>query len=66
METKKTIKDSWPIIRSKLKFRYPELSNTDLAFQNGKEEEMLKNLQIKTGINRDQLLTEINTLLLEA
>ncbi len=66
METNKAIKDSWPIIRGKLKFRYPELTNTDLTFQDGKEEELLKNLQIKTGINRDQLMTEINTLLLEA
>jgi hypothetical protein len=47
METNKAIKDSWPIIKGNLKFRYPELTNTDLRFEDGNEEELLKIIQTK-------------------
>lgn len=65
METTKKIKNNWSVIWDKLKFRYPELTDTDLSIEDNKEEELLRTLQVKTGKTREQLMTEINTLVLE-
>ena len=64
MITKYKIKEGWPIIRGKLKLRFPELTNYDLTYEEEEEEEMLRNIEIKTGETRQQLISEINSLLI--
>lgn len=53
------IKGNWEIIKGKLKQKYSELTDDDLTFAEGKEEELLGKLQKKTGKTRDQLVDEI-------
>ena len=56
------IKGNWEIIKGNLKQKYSELTDDDLTFAEGKEEELLGKLQKKTGKTRDQLIDEINKL----
>lgn len=56
------IKGNWNFLKGKLKQKYGELSDDDLAYVEGKEEEMLGKLQKKTGKTRDELVKEINNL----
>lgn len=54
------IKGNWNEIKGKLKKKYGELSDDDLKYAEGKEEELLGKLQKKTGRSKDQLTNEIN------
>lgn len=56
------IKGNWNEIKGKLKQKYGELSDDDLAYTEGKEDELLGRLQQKTGKTRQQLIDEINKL----
>ncbi len=56
------IKGSWNSVKGKLKQKYGELSDDDLTYVEGQEEEMLGKLQKKTGKTRDELVKEINSL----
>jgi hypothetical protein len=64
METHKYLSEHWPHIRGKLKSRYPELNATDLTLEEGKEEELLHSLELKTGKTKKQLLHEINSFIM--
>ncbi len=63
MEENNSIKDNWPLIKVKLKEKYPQLTEGDLKYLDGYENELFKNLQIKTGNNREELLMEINKIM---
>jgi len=56
------LKGNWNILKGKLKQKYGELSDDDLSYVEGKEEELLGKLQNKTGKTRDQLIDELNKL----
>jgi uncharacterized protein YjbJ (UPF0337 family) len=56
------IKGNWEIIKGNLKQKYSELTDDDLTYAEGKEEELLGKLQKKTGKTREQLVDEINNL----
>jgi uncharacterized protein YjbJ (UPF0337 family) len=56
------IKGNWNVVKGKLKQKYGELSDDDLAFAKGKEDELLGRLQKKTGKTKEQLVDEINKL----
>lgn len=56
------IKGNWNEVKGKLKQRYGELTDDDLAFVEGKEDELLGRLQKKTGKSKEQLIDEINKL----
>lgn len=56
------IKGNWNEIKGKLKQEYGDLTDDDLAFAEGKEEEMLGRLQKKTGKTRQELIDQINKL----
>lgn len=47
--------DNWPSKKEHLKKRFPELTDEDLAYQIGKEEELLKRLQKKLGKSEDEI-----------
>lgn len=56
------IKGKWNIIKGKFKQQYAELTDDDLTYVEGKEDELLGRLQEKTGKARQELIDEINRL----
>lgn len=52
---KLTIKGNWNQIKGKLKQQYGQLTDDDLAFEEGKEEELLGRLQKRLGKSKDEL-----------
>lgn len=56
------IKGNWNEIKGKLKKKYGDLSDNDLKYMEGKEDELLGKLQKKTGKTRRELSKEINTM----
>ena len=53
------MKGSWNEIKGKLKQKYGQLTDDDLAFADGKEDELLGRLQKRLGRTKDQLRAEI-------
>ena len=53
------MKGTWNEIKGKLKQKYGQLSDDDLAFAEGKEDELLGRLQKRVGRTKDQLRAEI-------
>lgn len=56
------IKGNWNQIKGKLKQQYADLTDDDLTYAEGKEDELLGRLQEKTGKSKDELREEINKL----
>jgi uncharacterized protein YjbJ (UPF0337 family) len=53
------IKGSWNELKGKLKQKYGQLTDQDLMFAEGKEDELLGRLQKRLGRTKDQLRAEI-------
>ena len=62
MTTKLQIKGSWNEVKGKLKQKYGQLTDDDLSFAEGKDDELLGRLQKKLGKSKDDLRTEIEKL----
>lgn len=56
------IKGNWNEVKGKLKQQYGELTDDDLTYVEGKEDELLGRLQKKTGKSKEKLIDEINKL----
>jgi len=56
------VKGKWNIVKGKLKQKYADLTDDDLTYAEGKEDELLGRLQEKTGKAREELVDEINKL----
>lgn len=56
------IKGAWNEIAGKLKQKYADLTDDDLAFAEGKEEELLGRLQKKMGKTKEAIRDEIEDL----
>ena len=56
------IKGNWNQIKGKLKQKYGSLTDDDLVFTEGKEDELLGRLQEKTGKSYEELKKEIEAL----
>ncbi|WP_276372545.1 CsbD family protein [Chryseolinea sp. H1M3-3] len=56
---KLTIEGNWNEIKGKLKQKYGNLTDNDLTFAKGKEEEMYGRLQQKLGKTKDEIRKEI-------
>jgi uncharacterized protein YjbJ (UPF0337 family) len=54
------IKGNWNQIKGKLKQQYADLTDDDLTYIEGKEDELLGRLQEKTGKSKEKLADEIN------
>lgn len=54
------IKGNWNQIKGKLKQQYADLTDDDLTYSEGKEDELLGRLQEKTGKSKDELRRQIN------
>jgi uncharacterized protein YjbJ (UPF0337 family) len=56
------LKGNWNEIKGKLKSKYANLTDDDLLFAEGKEDEMLGRLQQKLGRTKEELRDEIDKL----
>jgi uncharacterized protein YjbJ (UPF0337 family) len=54
-----TFKGTWNEVKGKLKQRYAELTDDDLTYAEGKEDELLGRLQKRTGRTQEELRREI-------
>ncbi len=54
------IKGNWNEIKGKLKQKYAQLTDSDLTFAEGKEEELLGRLQQRLGKKKEELRREID------
>lgn len=57
-----TIQGNWNEVKGKLKQKYSDLTDDDLAYAEGKEDELLGRLQKKLGKTKDEIKQEINKL----
>ena len=53
------MKGNWNEIKGKLKQKYGQLTDDDLTFAEGKDEELLGRLQTRLGRTKDELRSEI-------
>tara|TARA_R110002020_G_scaffold375206_2_gene586413 strand:+ start:746 stop:931 length:186 start_codon:yes stop_codon:yes gene_type:complete len=53
------IKGNWNVIKGKLKQQYGDLTDDDLTFAEGKENELWGRLQKKVGKTKEQIMDEI-------
>jgi uncharacterized protein YjbJ (UPF0337 family) len=49
------VRGNWNIVKGKLKQQYADLTDNDLAYEEGKEDEFLGHLQKKTGETKENL-----------
>lgn len=54
-----TIKGNWNELKGKLKQKYSELTDNDLTFTEGKENELVGRIQKKIGKTKDEIKKEI-------
>lgn len=50
-----TIKGNWNIAKGKLKQKYAQLTDNDLRYEDGREDELLGRLEKLTGEKREEL-----------
>nr|MBI1229127.1 CsbD family protein [Cytophagales bacterium] len=53
-------KGNWNVVKGKLKQKYGELTDDDLSYTEGKEDELYGRIQKKTGESKDQIKKFIN------
>ncbi len=51
---------NWNIKKGLIRERYPNVSDTDMDFEEGHEDEMLERISQKTGMTKEQLIEDIN------
>ena len=56
------LKGKWNIIKGKVKQKYADLTDDDLLYVEGKEDELYGRLQEKTGKTREEVKSWINDL----
>jgi uncharacterized protein YjbJ (UPF0337 family) len=55
-------KGGWNEVKGKLKQKYGQLTDNDLTFAQGKDEELLGRLQQRIGKSKEELRKEIESL----
>jgi uncharacterized protein YjbJ (UPF0337 family) len=60
--TKLEFKGGWNEVKGKLKQKYGQLTDDDLSFADGKDEELLGRLQTRLGKTKEALREEIGKL----
>jgi uncharacterized protein YjbJ (UPF0337 family) len=56
------IKGNWNLLKGKIKQKYGNLTDDDLTFREGQEEELVGRIQKKTGQARDEIISFINSI----
>jgi uncharacterized protein YjbJ (UPF0337 family) len=59
---KLAMQGNWNQIKGKLKQKYGDLTDDDLTFEQGKEDELLGRLQEKLGKTKEEIREEIEAL----
>jgi uncharacterized protein YjbJ (UPF0337 family) len=62
MENKTQVKGNWNTIKGKLKQKFSNLTDDDLLFEEGKEDEMIGRLQTKLGKTKEEVKRIISEL----
>ncbi len=60
--TNDKIRGNWNELKGKLKAQYGELTDNDLAYQQGKEEELIGRIQKRIGESKDEVKRIIDNL----
>ncbi len=60
--TRLNFKGGWNEVKGKLKQKYGQLTDNDLAFAEGKDDELLGRLQQRLGRSKEDLRREIENL----
>lgn len=60
--TKLQVKGTWNELKGKLKQKYAQLTDDDLTFAEGKEDELYGRLQKRLGKSKKELREEIESL----
>jgi uncharacterized protein YjbJ (UPF0337 family) len=60
--TRLQFKGGWNEVKGKLKQKYAQLTDNDLTFAEGKDDELLGRLQQKLGQSKEDLRKEIENL----
>ena len=60
--TKLQLKGNWNETKGKLKQKYGQLTDDDLSFTEGKDEELLGRLQQRLGKTKEEIRAEIEKL----
>ncbi len=56
------LKGIWNELKGKVKQKYADLTDDDLLYEEGKEDELVGRLQKKTGKTRDEVVDWLNSL----
>lgn len=56
------IKGNWNELKGQLKQRFSNLTDDDLMYQEGREDELIGRIQRKTGKSQDEVINFINSL----
>lgn len=56
------LKGTWNELKGKVKQKYAELTDDDLLYEEGKEDELVGRIQKKTGKARDEVVDWLNSL----
>lgn len=56
------IKGNWNTVKGKLKQQYGELTDDDLTYSEGQEDELIGKIQKKTGKTKDEIKDFIDSL----
>lgn len=56
------LKGNWNELKGKAKQQYADLTDDDLMYEEGKEDELVGRLQQKTGKARDEVVDWLNSL----
>jgi uncharacterized protein YjbJ (UPF0337 family) len=59
-ETELNLKGNWNVVKGKLKQAYGDLTDDDLAYTNGKEDELVGRIQKKIGSTAADVRTMLN------
>ena len=59
--SQETYKGNWNVIKGKLKQSYADLTEDDLMYAEGKEDEMLGRLQKKVGKTKQEIKDQIDS-----
>ncbi|MES2287084.1 MAG: CsbD family protein [Bacteroidota bacterium] len=62
METKLKIKGNWNELKGKLKQKYAKLTDDDLLFIEGKEDELLGRIEKRVGKSKEEIRDTIEKL----
>lgn len=59
---KQQMKGSWNEVKGKLKQKYGQLTDDDLTYQEGKDDELYGRLQQRLGKTKEEIKREIDSL----